>query len=132
MSYELSLAHGRKRVEEFHRKTGVPCTVSGLTYYSATKLYGPPRVVKAVDVYMTIISLASLTDPDVASMVRELNISYNAYRRITCPYDVVAIVRDDRIFVQPIVSGSRVYQVVEVVADDENAPVELVMHCQKV
>lgn len=132
MSYDSSIKQGRKRVAEFHRLTGVPCTIQGPTWNPTKKLYGPPYIVRDTGVYASIRSLASLRDPDVYSKVQELNISYNAYRQITIPHSDTAPVRDDRIVKEPVSATSDVYQVIEAIAPDETTPMAWLLHCQKV
>ena len=122
----------RANVAGFHRDTGVLCTVRRLTYDPVKKLYSPPYVNTAENIPFSVASLASLRDPQFSSAALRLNIGFDRYRLLTCPYGVVDIGRDYYVIQEPVSSASNRYLVVEAMAPDESSPLELVLHCQKV
>lgn len=107
------------------------CTIRDLTYNVTKKLYEPPFVDIATGVPCDIQSLATLQDPDVATYVKSLDISFQAYRRIAIPVGTATVRPDARIVTEPLGAGSSTYLVVQAVAPDETIPVELVLHCRK-
>lgn len=125
------MAIARANVAGFHADTGVLFTVQGLTYNATKKLYEPPLTNKAEDVPFSVASITSIKDPDIASEARRLNITFERYRRLTGPYGVVSVRRDDQLVKQPVGAGSDRYIVVEAIAPDETSPLELILHCQK-
>lgn len=126
------IAQARIIVADYHSKYGAACTVKGLTYNAVNGLYEPPYVNVATGLYCSIKSLTSISDPNIASVVQTLEISFRAYRLITVPYGLVTVLRDFIIAREPYVEGvSATYQVVEAVAPDETASVELILHCRK-
>lgn len=107
------------------------CTVQSLTYNAPKKLYEPPYINLRTGVPCKIASLASMTDPDVATYVQTLNISFETYRQITLPVGLVTVRPDYRIVKEPVGAGADTYLVVQAVAPDETSPLTLRLHCRK-
>lgn len=107
------------------------CTVYGLTYNSQKGLDEPSTTPLKQHVPCSIMSVSSIRDPNITSIVQSLNISYEQYRRIEIPYGTVSIKQDYRLVKEPVKTTSDTYQVVEAVQPDETTPLSLILHCRK-
>lgn len=107
------------------------CTVQGLTWNADKNLWEPPYVVEDTNVPCSIASLSRLRDPNIATIVQSMNISFEAYRQVTLPVGRIEIKPDKQILKEPVTDTSARYQVVQAVQADETSPLTLILHCRK-
>lgn len=127
------VAIARSTVANYHREYGVLCTLLRGTYDARSELTGPPYnpVPGGSGLPVSVNSSSSFEDPDVDTVLKQAEISIQEYRRLTMPFGLVEVRKDDMFVKEPVNPNSDKYLVIEVIAPDETSPLSLFMHCQK-